>query len=103
MNTSHIKSFPILQFVLAVMLDIAEFSFPIGYIVGLIGDVYLYTWAVAYLGGHEKRDHVKNIKSKTSGSLSRNLFLRIILEAIPLINFLPISTYFVYSVWKERK
>lgn len=93
---------PVLQFILAIILDVVEFWFPIGYIVSLIGDAYLYTWAVSYLGGSEKTTHVKDLKSKASGSLSRNLFLRIILEAIPFINFLPISTYFVYTVWRDK-
>ena len=61
--------FPVLQFVLAVLIDIADFAFPIGYIIGVVGEIYLYNWAVDYLRIGELNDDTKNtvtkIKNKT--------------------------------------
>ena len=95
-----------MQFVLAVLIDIADFAFPIGYIIGVVGEIYLYNWAVDYLSVGRLDDDTKNtvtkIKNKTQGNMSRNLMLRLVLEFIPFLNFLPITIYFVYSVWREK-
>ena len=101
LKNKKLKTFPVAQLVLAIFLDVAEFSFPVGYFVSLAGDSYLYLWAVDYL--ELDKESVKSLKNKTLSKVKSNLLLRIILEAVPFINFLPISTYFVYTVWREKE
>ena len=70
------------------------------YIYGLTPfDIYAYFWARKYT----KNKTVKSSRKSFSKMLENSYILRLILEYVPVINFLPISTLFVLSVWYENE
>lgn len=97
--------FPFLQFFIALLVDLIEvLTTPvIGYFLAIPFDVYLYRWAVKYLevdlGGV---DAFKKSKLELRNKLKNSLIFRIIIEYIPIINLLPISTIFVLLAYRDK-
>ena len=94
---------PILALSIALIADVVEFlATPIlGYFVGAMLDIYLYRWATNYLGLNDQKD-AKAVKGKLKDKIHKSLVFRILLEFVPILNFLPFSTIFVLLAWRDK-
>lgn len=101
---------PVKQLLIAMMTDAIEiFTTPvIGYFLAIPFDIYLYKWAKAYLdvgparGALEGAEQFRKERLALRNKIKSSLIFRIVLEYIPIINFLPISTIFVLLAYKDK-
>lgn len=94
----NLKTLPKKQLILAVIFDLLDYT-GWGYFASIPFDVYAYFWARKYT----KNKTVKSSRKSFGKMLENSYVLRLILEYVPVINFLPISTLFVLSVWYENQ
>lgn len=98
------KDFPLSALLIALLADAVEFwATPfIGYFLAVPLDIYLYSWARGYLNLNSKSD-AKDAKTKLKNRLSKSLIFRILIEFIPILNFLPFSTLFVLMAYRDKQ
>jgi hypothetical protein len=94
----NLKTLPKKQLILAVIFDLLDYT-GWGYFASIPFDIYAYFWARKYT-----KNNIRKQSRKSLGKTLENSYvLRLILEYVPFINFLPISTFFVLSVWYENE
>lgn len=101
---------PIKQLLVAMFTDAIEiFATPIiGYFLAIPFDIYLYKWAKGYLdlgsvhGAGESAADFRKRRLDLRNKIKSSLIFRIVLEYIPIINFLPISTIFVLLAYRDK-
>lgn len=86
------------QLIIAMFFDLLDYT-GWGYFASIPFDIYAYFWARKYT----KNKTVKSGRKSFGKTLENSYVLRLILEYVPVINFLPISTLFVLSVWYENE
>lgn len=94
----NLKTLPVKQLIIAMIFDLLDFT-GWGYFASIPFDIYAYFWARKYT----KNNNPKSSRRSLGKRLENSYILRLILEYIPIINFLPISTLFVLSVWYENE
>jgi len=94
----NLKTLPVKQLIIALFFDLFDYT-GFGYFASIPFDIYAYFWAKKYT----KNMETKVSKKSFTNSLEKSYILRLLLEYVPIINFLPISTLFVLSVWYEKE
>lgn len=94
----NLKTLPMKQLIIAMIFDLLDYT-GWGYFASAPFDIYAYFWARKYT----KDKTVKSSRKSFGKMLENSYVLRLILEYVPVINFLPISTLFVLSVWYENE
>lgn len=98
--------FPTLALVIGVLADVIEvLATPVlGYFLAIPLEIYLYSWAKGYLLNNtpESAKDLHHKKLEMRKKIKSSLFFRIVLEYIPIVNLLPISTLFVLLAYRDR-
>lgn len=97
---------PILTLTVAIVADLVEVAATpiIGYFLAIPLEIYLYSWAKKYLlvDVPDSNKDLHNKKLELRNKIKNSLIFRIVLEYIPVINILPISTIFVLLAYRDK-
>jgi hypothetical protein len=91
-------SLPYFQLIIALLFDFMDLTGVLGYFISIPFDFYLYYWSKKYLGLNSMKEY-KDRKNRLLGSMH----IRLLFEYIPFLNFLPVSTFYVLSIWWEKR
>lgn len=99
--------FPFFALAVGIFADAVEIlATPfIGYFLAIPLDIYLYRWAGKYLisDAPESAKDLHGKKLEMRNKIKNSLIFRIVLEYIPIVNILPISTIFVLLAYRDKR
>lgn len=95
---------PLLVGIAADLIEVLATPF-IGYFLAIPLDIYLYRWAGKYLisDAPESAKDLHGKKLEMRNKIKNSLIFRIVLEYIPIVNILPISTIFVLLAYRDKR